>query len=122
MESSISNYDFIKNANNEIISAVYPMREHFKKDNNHRMVLGGSIETGSSRFDELGIPVGLYLEPKYFSLHNNEQLKTKHNNCTTIDDSLFDKLLESVSSVKTNSRTKRNYNDNKSKTKKAVRS
>lgn len=121
MESSISNYDFIKNANNEIISAVYPMREHFKKDNNHRMFLGGSIETGLSRFDELGIPLGLYLEPKYFLLHNNEELK-KHNNCSIIDDSIFDKLLESVSSVKTNSRTKKNYNDNKSKTKKAVRS
>ena len=117
--SFISEYEFIKDVNDDIISAVFPMHQHLKKENNKRMILGGSIETGESRFAELGIPAGLYLEANYFSLHNNEPFKSCQNNSMLIDEQLFDKLLGSVSSVKPYSGTRRKYYKPKnSKTKK----
>jgi len=115
--SFISEYEFIKDANNDIISAVFPMQQYMKKENNKRMILGGTIENSTSRFDELGIPAGLYLEPSVFS---HEPDGPKFNKFAILDDQLFDKLLGSVSSVKPYSGTRRKYYKPKnSKTKKA---
>ena len=115
--SFISEYEFIKDANNDIVSAVFPMRQHLTKENNKRMILGGTIEGGTSRFDELGIPAGLYLEPSVLS-HDN--IGHKFNKFAIIDDNLFDKLLGSVSSVKPYSGTRKKYYKPKNtKTKKA---
>ena len=115
--SFISEYEFIKDANHDIISAVFPMRQHLIKENNKRMILGGSIEGGTSRFDELGIPAGLYLETTIIS---HDTIRPKFNNFEIIDDQMFDKLLGSVSSVKPYSGTRRKYYKPKnSKTKKA---
>jgi hypothetical protein len=105
--SFVSEYEFIKDVNEDIISAVFPMHQHLKRENNKRMILGGSIETGMSRFDELGIPVGLYLETPQFQLHN-EPTNSKHNKFAVMDNELFDKLLGKVSSVKPYSGTRRN--------------
>jgi hypothetical protein len=118
--SFISEYEFIKDANDDIISAVFPMHQHLKKENNKRMILGGSVETGESRFAELGIPAGLYLEPNCFSFNNVENINTnKSSNSMLIDEQLFDKLLGTVSSVKPYSGTRRKYYKPKnSKTKK----
>ena len=63
--SFVSDYEFIKDANNDVVSAVYPMKHHLTKENNKRMILGGSIETGMTRFDNLGVPAGLYLENNF---------------------------------------------------------
>jgi hypothetical protein len=122
--SFVSEYEFIKNVNNDIVSAIYPMREHINKNNN-LMFLGGSIETGNSRFDELGIPAGLYLESIGHSLHNSEPIRTRQITCTVIDDHMFDNLLGKVSSVKPYTGPRRNYgnknNKNIKKTKKSAK-
>lgn len=120
--SLVSNYEFKKNANNDIVAASFPMREHLNLDNNYRMLLGGSIEGGTARFDNLGIPAGLYLESKIFASHHNDIVKnSKHNNCV-IDNDLFDKLLGNVSSVKPYSGTRRNQSNKKTKlTKKSTK-
>jgi hypothetical protein len=104
--SLISEYEFIKNANNDIVSAVFPMHQYLKKENNKRMILGGSIEGGTSRFDELGIPAGLYLETTIIS---HDTVRPKLNKFEIIDDNLFDKLLGKVSSVKPYSGTRKKY-------------
>uniref|UniRef100_A0A6C0JHZ1 Uncharacterized protein n=1 Tax=viral metagenome TaxID=1070528 RepID=A0A6C0JHZ1_9ZZZZ len=114
---TISDYEFIKNSNNKITSAVYPMREHLKNENHKRAILGGSslvIETGMTRFDELGVPVGLYLEEKHITIENNTKRETKNE---IIDDVLFEKLLGMASSVKekTNSSSKKNVPHNTNK-------
>jgi len=115
--SLVSEYEFIKDANNDIVSAVFPMRQHLIKENNKRMILGGTIEGGTSRFDELGIPAGLYLEPTIFS---HDVVLPKFNKFSIMDDQLFDKLLGSVSTVKPYSGTRKKYYKPKnSKTKKA---
>jgi len=112
IEPILSDYEFLKDTNNEIISAVYPMREHLKKENIKRTVLGGSplinIETGMNRFSDLGIPVGLYLESNY-NLYRNDHVNQKRDvPCSVIEDDLFDKLLGSVSSIKSNPSTRKN--------------
>jgi hypothetical protein len=122
IEPIISDYEFLKDANNDIISAVYPMREHLKKENTKRTLLGGSsiinIETGVSRFADLGIPVGLYLETNNNLLHNDHRNLKRDIPCPVIDNELFDKLLGSVSSVKSNQYTRKNTHPNNKVTKK----
>jgi hypothetical protein len=116
--SFVSDYEFIKDANNDIVSAAYPMKQHLIKENNKRMILGGSIDTGMTRFDDLGIPVGLYLE-NHFSSLNQSEIQAKHYKFEVMGDELFDKLFHSVSTVKPHSTTKKNIKFNKkSKTKK----
>jgi hypothetical protein len=100
----VNDYEFIKGGDNDIVGAVYPMKAHLKKENNKRLILGGSpiinINNGMSRFDELGIPVGLYLETHHCS--NLIAVKGKNENAPTsvIEDLMFDNLLNMVSSVK----------------------
>jgi hypothetical protein len=124
IEPILTDYEFLKDTNNEIISAVYPMREHLKKENTKRTVLGGSplitIETGLNRFSDLGIPVGLYLESNY-NLYRNDDLNQKRDiPCSVIEDDLFDKLLGSVSSIKSNPSTRKNSLPNHKVTKKVT--
>jgi len=123
--SPVSNdYEFIKNNNNNIVSAVFPMREHLKNENNKRTILGGSvltIQTGMTRFDELGVPVGLYLEERQITMENNMKREPKNE---IIDDVLFEKLLGMTSTIKgkTNSSSKKNSQSSKNKkTKKVTR-
>jgi hypothetical protein len=124
IEPIINNYEFIKDMNNDIVSAVYPMREHLKKENTKRTFLGGSpfieIETGMNRFENLGIPAGLYLESRSVSYHNmddNHKNMKKTNVCMVIEEDVFDKLLGSVSAVKPYSGTRKNRADKKLPTK-----
>jgi len=110
MNSFISEHEFKIDENNKVISAVYPINTHLIKENNNRMILGGSAVTGLSRFDKLGIPAGLYLEPAFFNIHNNEPASFKNKvNDQIIGDDLFDNLLGKVSSVKPYSGTRRYY-------------
>jgi len=99
-----NDYEFIKGGDNSIIGAVYPMKAHLKKENDKRVILGGSpiinIDTGLSRFDELGIPVGLYLETNHCSKMNAAQGKSANAPTLVIEDLMFDNLLNKVSSVK----------------------
>jgi hypothetical protein len=122
IEPIITDYEFIKDLNSDIISAVYPMREHFKKETMKRTILGGSpmihIETGMSRFNDLGVPAGLYLESNQLQYHDNSN-KKETTSCLVIDEIVFDKLLGSVSSVKPYSGTRKKYPNKKSQTKKS---
>jgi len=115
--SFVSDYEFIKDANNDVVSAAYPMKQHLIKENNKRMILGGSIETGMTRFDDLGIPVGLYLENNFSSL-NHSEIQAKHYKFEVMVDELFDKLFHSVSTVKTHSGTRKSTDTKNNKTKK----
>ena len=94
-----SKYEYLKDSDGDINSAVFPMREYLKKENTEQLLLGGSIETGISRFDDLGVPVGLYLERYPISL-DSEPVKSKQIVLNVIDDNLFEKLLHQVSKVK----------------------
>jgi len=111
LESSfISEIEYIKDTDNNIISGVYPMNAHLMSENNKVMNLGGSLEIMGTRFDEMGIPVGLYLEK-----HVYKESMNKQKNCLVIDDLLFDKLLGNVSSVKPYSGTKKYYSSTQNK-------
>jgi hypothetical protein len=97
MNSYISEHEFKTDENNKVIAAVYPINTHLIKENNNRMILGGSAVTGLSRFDKLGIPAGLYLEPAFFNIHNNEPASFKNKvNDQIIGDDLFDNLLGNI--------------------------
>ena len=72
-----------------------------KKENYKRAMLGGSslvIETGMTRFEELGVPVGLYLEERQITMENNNNKRETKNEI--IGDTLFEKLLGMTSNVK----------------------
>jgi hypothetical protein len=125
IEPILTDYEFVKDTNNVIISAVYPMREHLKKENTKRTVLGGSplinIDTGMNRFSDLGIPAGLYLESNYNVFRGDNLTQKKDVHCSVIGDDLFDKLLGSVSSIKTKASTRKNSLPNYKVTKKVTK-
>jgi hypothetical protein len=102
-KSFVEKCEFCKDESDKIISAVYPMEQHLMEENNQRMMLGGAIETGLSRFDGLGIPLGLYLEPRTFSL----QTEPKYNKLGVAEDSLFDSLLDRVTLKRTGQGTRK---------------
>jgi|UniRef100_A0A6C0JRG9 hypothetical protein len=103
MQNIVESIEFMKDANNTIIAANFPMREYFKRENNNSMLLGGSIQNDSNRFAELGIPIGLYLEPNRVI----NQIKSKQNSNSIMDDDMFEKLLNMVSTTKSCSGTKK---------------
>ena len=105
--SFVSDYEFIQDSNNKITGAIYPMKQHLVKENNKKMLLGGSIETGMTRFDNLGIPAGLYLE-NHVSFLNQTETPSKNNKSGVIENELFDKLFNTVSTIKSHPGTRKN--------------
>lgn len=112
-ESHVSKYEFNKNEKNEATSAIYPMKEILKQDNRKRELLGGSasinIITGGSRFEGLGVPIGLYVAPKQLDFQSDSTKNKKE--CQVMDNESFDKLFRKIAVVhngKINNITKRN--------------
>ena len=72
-----SKLEYQKNNDNELVAAIYPLREIMNNDTLMRERLGGSTvddHAKSSRFSGLGIPVGLYLSRKQIAVENFENL------------------------------------------------
>ena len=78
----------------ELIGANYPLKETLKSYLKKREILGGDkLETTGSRFDGLGVPLGLYLSNDHTHMLNNNKII---NNNSTIDDGIFNKLLDNI--------------------------
>ena len=120
LDSFISKYMFQEGGEDGTTTAIYPMNEFLKSKNEERAILGGSAliedNEGIARFNNLGIPAGLYLE-KENVLKNKPHAK---GDCNVINDDLFEKLFNSVAQIKSSgSKTKKNYSKRTSTHKKA---
>jgi hypothetical protein len=122
VNSYISDNVYIIGKDDAIINAVYPMKTLLGKGKAKRITLGGSLEPslGESRFDDLAIPSGLYVEPRHLSYNYVEPVLKKTTISVTLDDDIFDKLLNSVSKVKIAPKTRRKNKEVLKKTKKKI--
>ncbi|NDH69060.1 MAG: hypothetical protein EBY22_14390 [Gammaproteobacteria bacterium] len=99
--SFLSELEYQKNSDNELIAAIYPLKEAMKHDNLLRERLGGSTKDGSeasvgSRFDGLGIPVGLYLSRKRIDMAKIKKQPDIQEGCAVIDEEKFNQLLDKI--------------------------
>ena len=131
--SYISNFEYHKNSDNELVAAIYPIRNVIEENNEYFEHLGGGKQNnleknGSSRFDGLGVPIGLYLSKR--QIKEIQQLKKSpeiHKECNVIDEDHFNKLLDRIArkakkkiSIK-NHKKKYDFKKNGSKTKKNIK-
>jgi hypothetical protein len=95
-----SKLEYKKNSDNELVAAIYPLREVMNHDTLMRERLGGSTvndHAKSSRFSGLGIPVGLYLSRKQIDeIQHIKQNPEIHKDCNVIDEDKFNKLLNRI--------------------------
>ena len=95
-----SKLEYQKNNDNELVAAIYPLREIMNNDTLMRERLGGSTvddHAKSSRFSGLGIPVGLYLSRKQINdIQNIKQNPEIHKDCNVIDEDKFNKLINRI--------------------------
>ena len=100
--SYVSNFEYQKNNNNEIMAAVYPLKQIINDNDQYLERLGGSKNVssenvGTSRFDGLGVPVGLYLSKRQITeIHQIKKNPKIHKDCNVIDEDQFDRLLEKI--------------------------
>jgi len=81
--------------NNELIGAIFPLKETINMFSKKVETLGGSkIEMEGSRFEGLGIPLGLYLSNNEFC--NFNQTHKVKNNDEVLDDYKFNKLINKI--------------------------
>jgi hypothetical protein len=118
--SYISKFEYKKNDDNELFSAIYPLNEVLNQNSLIREHLGGSSQEGSpgSRFDGLGVPVGLYLSRKQMGeiqhMKKNPEIQKE---CNVIDEETFNKLMDRIVK-KAKKRTSLNNRGNKKGSKK----
>ena len=99
MSSFISKFKYQTNQNDEPVAAIYPLTEITNQDALLREHLGGSTvhlsePTTGSRFDGLGVPVGLYLSRKRLDMvKKNPEIQ---EGCTVIDEDKFNRLLDKI--------------------------
>ena len=100
--SYISKFEYHKNGDNELVAAIYPVNDVIEENHQYLEHLGGGQKNnlekiGTSRFDGLGIPVGLYLSKKQIKeiqhLKKNPEI---HKECNVIDEDKFNKLLDRI--------------------------
>ena len=115
--SYISKFEYNKNDDNELFSAIYPLNEVLNQNSLIREHLGGSSHEGSSgsRFDGLGVPVGLYLSRKQIGeIHHMKKNPEIQKECKVIDEETFNKLMERiVKKAKKRTSLKNNKNNRK---------
>jgi len=98
---------FTKNENNKNISAIYPLQEIIMDNLKYKEFLGGSNTKNEiyegSRFEGLGVPIGLYSSS--VSNINNELYnggkKQNYNfekDYDVIDENKFNKLFDNIKS------------------------
>lgn len=84
-----------KMKNNELIGGIFPLKENMNIFSKKVETLGGSkIEMEGSRFDGLGIPLGLYLSNN--EICNFNQSHKVKNNDEVLDDYKFNKLINKI--------------------------
>jgi hypothetical protein len=100
--SYVTNFEYKKNDNNEVTAAIYPLKQIIEENDRYLERLGGSKNVssennGTSRFEGLGVPVGLYLSKKQINdidrLQKNPKIRKE---CNVIDEEQFDRLLEKI--------------------------
>jgi hypothetical protein len=105
MDKYYSKFEFKRDDTNKIVSVIYPLNEIINENITYKENLGGSTTyeyNESSRFQGLGVPMGLYLsKPKNNLLEKsmnknyggNSKNEKEHN---VIDDKLFEELFEKI--------------------------
>jgi hypothetical protein len=100
--SYVTNLEYKKNENNEVTAAIYPLKQIIEDNDRYLERLGGSKNVsseniGTSRFEGLGVPVGLYLSKKQINDIDRLQKNPKiHKGCNVIDEEQFNRLLEKI--------------------------
>lgn len=86
------NIDYKFNDKN-LVGANYPLKETLKTYLKKKEFLGGDkLEMEGSRFDGLGVPLGLYLSNNHIHTFNYKV----NNENKIIDDNIFNKLLDNI--------------------------
>lgn len=109
MDKYYSKILFKKDKNNKNISAIYPLQEVINDNlKNKESLGGGSIENENykgSRFQGLGVPIGLYSSP-IFSIIESKLFnggKKQNNNFEkeydVIDENKFNELFNNIRSI-----------------------
>ena len=106
--SDFQDYIFRKDITGDNVVGGYPINMLINIENNARSMLGGSNSIGTSRFDELVVPIGLAVDSKYI-LGGCSQLPNIKmvNKDETIDDNLFNMLFGKVKHNNGNNKTKK---------------
>lgn len=120
--SFVSKFEYQKNNDNEMVAAIYPLREVMNQDSLIRERLGGSHidkdNSEGSRFNGLGVPIGLYLSRKQIGqIHNMKKNPEIKKDCNVIDEDKFNSLLDNiVKKAKKRTSVKKNSKGKKAKT------
>ena len=101
--------------NNETMTVGgYPLSEFLNKEMNKQRMLGGSLDFGSARFENLVIPAGLVsFSNDYFtqggSHYSKKNMKIKQGE--VVDDDLFNKVFDLITKCQGRKRgdTKKQY-------------
>jgi hypothetical protein len=116
MDKYYSKFLFKKDKNNKNISAIYPLQEVINDNLKYKESLGGgSIENENykgSRFQGLGVPIGLYSSPIFPVITDESKLfnggKKQYNNLEkdydVIDENKFNELFDNIRSKSGNLR------------------
>ena len=105
--SDFQNNIFRQDIAGDVIVGGYPINNIINNENNERKKLGGSNHIGTSRFDDLVIPIGLSVNSSlYGGCSQLSKIKTL-NNIEIVNDKTFDMLFGNV-----------RYNTAKNKTRK----
>jgi hypothetical protein len=98
--SYVSKFQYQKNNDNELVAAIFPLNEILIEEQQHLERLGGGSNDEhkeGSRFDGLGVPIGLYLSKKQISDINNLQKNPAiHKDCNVIDEQQFNELIDKI--------------------------
>jgi hypothetical protein len=122
----IDNLEFLKNKDNELVASIYPLNKVVMENETTIKRLGGSVDkidiserSKGSRFDGLGVPVGLFISKKHI---NHVVAPGKTKDAGPIDETEFSRLLDNVAirPSKKNSLKKRKNINNKQKFTKRV--
>ena len=104
MENYISKFQYKLNENGIVQSILYPLKTIINQENISKTLLGGSLhlDTENTRFEGLGIPVGLYLSKKnrgeIENIHKPKNAnKDMQGECAVISDEDFNRLIEKIS-------------------------
>jgi len=107
--SDFQNYIFRKDITGDSVVGGYPITNLINVENNERLMLGGSNDIGTSRFDGLVVPVGLAVDSKSI-LGGCSQLSNIKmiNNNEILDDKFFNELFGKVKHNTGNKKTRKN--------------
>lgn len=123
MDDYISNFQYKVNNENHVQSVIYPLNSVVNQNNVMKSILGGSthIDSGYSRFEGLGVPIGLYLSKNKRATLETMSLSKNANKdinieCSVIDEELYEKLINKIARKRSSqSKTLKSRNPEKSR-------